>query len=661
MGVCGLAGVLLSEHRSLPISDLVDDMAATLAHRGPDSGGNWVDTAQGIGLSHRRLSIVDLSEHGQQPMISQNGRYVLAYNGEVYNHLEVRANLEQETGPIRWNGHSDSETIVEAIAHWGKEKALLALVGMFAFAVWDRQDGELTLARDRMGEKPLYFGILQGTLIFGSELKALRKVAPGPFAVNPRAVASFMRVGYVPEPHSIYESISKVPAGTFITFSKDDVARNILPPPQTYWSFVDVAKKGLALQPERTSLPDAVDTLETLLSRSIQGQLMGDVPVGAFLSGGIDSSSVVALMQNLSRAPVKTFSIGFSEVGFDESQYAEAVARHLGTEHSSMTVSAIDAQTVIPKIAEIYDEPFADSSQIPTYLVSKLARENVTVSLSGDAGDELFAGYNRYSSGARRWGVVSRVPRIAREAISQSISRTSPEFLNAALSPILGRLSSSFGRQPGDKLHKAARVLPAKTARDLYNGLISTSNPDEVLRKPFQLEGAFSKSWPIEGDLVHQMMALDTLGYLPGDILVKVDRASMSHSLESRMPFLDHRIVEFAWSLPLEMKLNKRESKIVLRRVLEKHVPRALFERPKMGFGIPLAEWLRGPLRQWAEDLLTEESLNSSGFFKVSSVRKQWAEHVNHSRNHQYSLWNILMFQAWFQRSMNEPSRCEAI
>ena len=657
--MCGLAGVLLSERTSVPISDIVDDMAATLAHRGPDSGGSWVDTQQGVGFSHRRLSIVDLSEHGHQPMVSRNERYVLAYNGEIYNHLEVRARLEKETGPVRWQGHSDTETIIEAVAHWGLDTTLKELVGMFALALWDRECGELTLARDRIGEKPLYFGLSQRTLAFGSELKALRKVPGWALTINPQTVASFMRVGYVPEPHSIFQSVSKVPAGTSITITKNDVLSNQIPSPRTYWSFVDIAKNGLALQSEKPSLTDAVDTLEKLLSHSIEGQLMGDVPVGAFLSGGIDSSTVVALMQNLSRAPVRTFSIGFDEAGFDESHYAEAVARHLGTDHYSMTVSSKDAESVIPKLAEIYDEPFADSSQIPTYLVSKLAREKVTVSLSGDAGDELFSGYNRYSSGARRWGLVSRVPRIAREAISQSIARTSPEFLNAALSPILGRLSSSFGRQPGDKLHKAARVLPARTARELYDGLNSTSNPDEVLLKPLQLEGAYSESWPVNSDLVHQMMALDTLGYLPGDILVKVDRASMTHSLESRMPFLDHRVVEFAWSLPLEMKISKGESKVVLRRVLEKHVPRALFERPKMGFGIPLAEWLRGPLRQWAEDLLTQKSLNSSGFFKVPEVRKQWEDHLNHSRNHQYSLWNILMFQAWYQNLVSESSSCE--
>ena len=643
--MCGLAGVLLSERKSIPISDVVDDMAATLAHRGPDSGGNWVDTGQGIGLSHRRLSIVDLSEHGQQPMMSQNGRYVLAYNGEVYNHVEVRANLEKETGPIRWSGHSDTETIVEAIAHWGVEKTLTELVGMFAMAVWDRQAGELTLARDRIGEKPLYFGVLQGTLVFGSELKALIKVPQITFAVNPQAVASFMRVGYVPEPHSIYESISKVPAGTFVTFSKEDVARNILPPPQSYWSFVDVAKKGLALQSETSSLTDAVDTLETLLSRSIEGQLMGDVPVGAFLSGGIDSSTVVALVQKLSRAPVKTFSIGFSEVGFDESRYAEAVAQHLGTDHYSMTVSAKDAQTVIPKLAEIYDEPFADSSQIPTFLVSKLAQENVTVSLSGDGGDELFAGYNRYSLGAKRWGVLAQIPIPIRKATASALALLS----NQAVSPKISNL-----------LAKAAKAIPATSARSLFTRLTTTGAPELLLPQRGKLRDGFENTWPIQADLSQQMMALDTLEYLPGDILVKVDRASMSHSLESRMPFLDHRVVEFAWSLPLEMKLNNTESKIVLRRVLERHVPRALFDRPKMGFGIPLAEWLRGPLRQWAEDLLTEESLNSSGFFNVLSVRKQWAEHVNQSRNHQYSLWNILMFQAWFQSSVNEPSRCEA-
>ena len=643
--MCGLAGVLLSERKSIPISDVVDDMAATLAHRGPDSGGNWVDTAQGIGFSHRRLSIVDLSEHGQQPMMSQNERYVLAYNGEVYNHVEVRANLENETGPIRWSGHSDTETIVEAIAHWGVEKTLTELVGMFAMAVWDKKAGELTLARDRIGEKPLYFGVLQGTLVFGSELKALIKVPQITFAVNPQAVASFMRVGYVPEPHSIYESISKVPAGTFVTFSKEDVARNILPPPQSYWSFVEVAKKGLALQSETSSLTDAVDTLETLLSRSIEGQLMGDVPVGAFLSGGIDSSTVVALMQKLSRAPVKTFSIGFSEVGFDESRYAEAVAQHLGTDHYSMTVSAKDAQTVIPKLAEIYDEPFADSSQIPTFLVSKLAQENVTVSLSGDGGDELFAGYNRYSLGAKRWGVLAQIPIPIRKATASALALLS----NQAVSPKISNL-----------LAKAAKAIPATSARSLFTRLTTTGAPELLLPQRGKLRDGFENTWPIQADLSQQMMALDTLEYLPGDILVKVDRASMSHSLESRMPFLDHRVVEFAWSLPLEMKLNNTESKIVLRRVLERHVPRALFDRPKMGFGIPLAEWLRGPLRQWAEDLLTEESLNSSGFFNVLSVRKQWAEHVNQSRNHQYSLWNILMFQAWFQSSVNEPSRCEA-
>lgn len=646
MAVCGLAGVLLSERKSVPISDLVDDMAATLAHRGPDSGGNWVDTAKGIGLSHRRLSIVDLSEHGQQPMMSQNRRYVLAYNGEVYNHLEVRAHLEQETGPIRWSGHSDTETIVEAIAHWGVEKTLTELVGMFAMAVWDRQAGELTLARDRIGEKPLYFGVLQGTLVFGSELKALIKVPQITFAVNPQAVASFMRVGYVPEPHSIYESISKVPAGTFVTFSKEGVARNILPPPQSYWSFVDVAKKGLALQSEKTSLSDAVDTLEALLSRSIEGQLMGDVPVGAFLSGGIDSSTVVALMQKLSRAPVKTFSIGFSEIGFDESRYAEAVAKHLGTDHYSMTVSAKDARTVIPKLAEIYDEPFADSSQIPTFLVSKLAQENVTVSLSGDGGDELFAGYNRYSLGAKRWGVLAQIPIPIRRATASALAH----FSNQAVSPKLSNL-----------LAKAAKAIPATSARSLFTRLTTTGAPELLLPQRGKLPDGFENTWPIEADLSQQMMALDTLEYLPGDILVKVDRASMSHSLESRMPFLDHRIVEFAWSLPVEMKLSKAESKIVLRRVLERHVPRALFDRPKMGFGIPLAEWLRGPLRQWAGDLLTEESLDSSGFFNVPSVRKHWAEHMNQSRNHQHSLWNILMFQAWFQSSINEPSRCEAI
>lgn len=657
--MCGLAGVLLSERTSVPISDIVDDMAATLVHRGPDSGGSWVDTQQGVGFSHRRLSIVDLSAHGHQPMVSRDERYVLAYNGEIYNHLEVRARLEKETGPVRWQGHSDTETIVEAVAHRGLNTTLKELVGMFALALWDRANGELTLARDRIGEKPLYFGLSRGTLAFGSELKALRKVPGWALTIDPQAVASFMRLGCVPEPHSIFESVSKVPAGTSITITKGDLLNNQIPSPRSYWSFIDIANQGLAPQSQKTSLADAVDNLERLLSRSIEGQLMGDVPVGAFLSGGIDSSTVVALMQKLASAPVKTFSIGFDEAGFDESHHAEAVARHLGTDHYSITVSSKDAESVVPKLAEIYDEPFADSSQIPTYLVSKLAREKVSVSLSGDAGDELFAGYNRYSSHSKRWSAVSKVPGVVREVISRSIAKTSPAFLNAALFPVLGRLSPVFGKQPGDKLHKVARVLPARTDRELYDGINWPGDPELILFDSRELEGTYSKSWPVDSDLVHQMMALDTLGYLPGDILVKVDRASMSHSLESRMPFLDHRVVEFAWSLPLEMKNSKGESKVVLRRVLEKHVPRALFDRPKMGFGIPLAEWLRGPLLQWSADLLTEKSLNSSGFFKVPEVKKQWADHLNHSRNHQYSLWNILMFQAWYQKSVSESSSCE--
>lgn len=657
--MCGLAGVVLSARTSVPISNIVDDMATTLAHRGPDSGGRWIDTEQGIGLSHRRLSIVDLSEHGRQPMISQNERYVLAYNGEVYNHLEVRDQLNQETGPIRWSGHSDTETIVEAIAHWGLEKTLTELVGMFAIALWDRQEGELTLARDRIGEKPLYFGILERTLAFGSELKALRKVPQFILEVNPHAVASFMRLGYVPEPHSIYNSIAKVPAGTFISFSKDDVARNILPPAKKYWSFVDVAERGLARRSEKSSLAEAVDRLEKLLTHSIEGQLMGDVPVGAFLSGGVDSSTVVALMQKISRAPVKTFSIGFEERQYDESGYAREMADYLGTEHHSITFSSGDAQSVIPKLAGLSDEPFADSSQIPTYLVSKLARQEVSVSLSGDGGDELFAGYNRYSTDPRRWASIANLPVSLRRVVSSAILRTPPGLLNNMLSPILGGHSVNKGKLPGDKLHKLAGVLGSSNARELYENLNSVGRPNEILFDSKEIVDSYSTGWPIKASLTEQMMALDTLRYLPSDILVKVDRASMSFGLETRMPFLDHRLVEFAWTLPLSMKLSNQATKAVLRGVLEKHVPTALFERPKMGFGMPLAEWLRGPLREWAEDFLSTESLVSSGYLDPLKIRQIWAEHQSMRRDHRYTLWTILMFQTWHHSSIGSGPSCE--
>lgn len=642
--MCGLAGVFLSNLSPAPISDIVEAMAESLRHRGPDSGGSWVDTQQGVGLSHRRLSIVDLSEHGHQPMVSQDERYVLSYNGEIYNHLEVRDRLEKETGPVRWQGHSDTETIIEAVARWGLEVTLKELVGMFALALWDRERNELTLARDRIGEKPLYFGLARGSLVFASELKALRKVPGWQFSIKPEAVASFVRFGYLPEPHSIFESVSKVPAGASITFSRNDVASNAVPPSHTFWSFIDVAEQGLAHPCGHRSLADAVDKLEGLLSRSIQGQLMGDVPVGAFLSGGIDSSTVVALMQELSSAPVKTFSIGFEEAGFDESRYAETVARHLGTEHYSMIVSSRDAESVIPKLTQVYDEPFADSSQIPTYLVSKLAREKVTVSLSGDGGDELFGGYNRYSFGAKYWRALSCIPLPIREVFA-SVLRHS---VSTSMPPRLSNL-----------LEKGADAFPSSSARSMFTRLITTGTPELVLQDSRELILDFDRSWPVQAELAHQMMASDTLGYLPGDILVKVDRASMSHSLESRLPFLDHRIVEFAWSLPLTMKITRGESKVILRRILEKRIPRALFERPKMGFGIPLAEWLRGPLLQWAEDLLNPESLKTSGFFNISEVRKQWADHLNYSRNRQYSLWNILMFQAWHQDSVSESTSCK--
>lgn len=656
--MCGLAGVLLTERKSIPIADIVDRMAMTLVHRGPDNGGTWVDSTSGIGLSHRRLSILDLSEQGHQPMVSENGNYIVVFNGEIYNHESVRQILEKDTGIVEWKGHSDTETLVEAIARWGVEKTLKQLVGMFALAVWDREREELTLARDRLGEKPLYFGVFGGTLVFASELRALRKVPGCTFTSNPAAVEYFLRLGYVPEPLSIFESVHKVPAGTFIRFTKSSLERKMVPLPTEYWSFIEVAERGHSLQSKEMNLPDAVDGLEEILLQSIKGQLMGDVPVGAFLSGGVDSSTVVALMQQLSRNPVKTFSIGFDEARYDESKNAEAISRHLGTEHYSMTVGSEEAKSLIPDLAKIYDEPFADSSQIPTYLVSRLAGEQVTVSLSGDGGDELFAGYRRYEMLARLWPRLDAIPSGVRTALAKAAVSV---IENPFASSVFGKVSdtgANSSRVSADLLLKAARLFMSRSSHEMYSGLTSTA----ISTPPSVKLNITSKSpeqpWPIDADLVHQMMALDTLTGLPGDILVKVDRASMSHGLESRMPFLDHRVVEFAWTLPLAMKLSNRESKIVLRNVLARHVPRTLFDRPKMGFGIPLAQWLRGPLQEWAEDLLTEQSLNSSGFLDAQAVRTHWAQHLNGSRNHHFSLWNVLMFQAWHQDSVNESSRC---
>lgn len=625
-------------------------MADTIKYRGPDDEGYWHDADNRISLGHRRLAIVDLSPAGHQPMISRSGRYVIAFNGEIYNHLDLRAELLAVNTVPAWRGHSDTETLLAGFDAWGVEDAVKKCIGMFAFAVWDKHYKVLTLSRDRLGEKPLYYG-WQGdgegsAFLFGSELKALKAHPAFAADIDRDALCLLMRHNYIPAPYSIYNGIAKLEAGCLLTVSLAQPAPQVV----RYWSAAAVAVAGCVAPFEGTP-EQAVDALEVLLKSAVQQQMMADVPLGAFLSGGVDSSTIVALMQAQSDRPVKTFTIGFNEAGYNEAVHAKAVAKHLGTEHTELYVTPQQAMDVIPRLSTLYCEPFSDSSQIPTFLVSQLARQQVTVSLSGDAGDELFCGYNRYLMANRLWQKLSVMPTGSRRLAARGLTALSPSRWNALLGPLQGLLPISLRQANlGDKLHKAAEVLVSSSVDALYLGLVSHwDDPASVVIGGKEPPTLITGNAPqLSGlDDIQRMMALDALTYLPDDILVKVDRAGMGVSLEGRVPFLDHRVVEFAWSLPQSMKLRDGVSKWALRQVLYRHVPRGLIERPKMGFGVPIGDWLRGPLKDWAEDLLNESRLQREGFFYPAPIRKKWSEHLSGSRNWQYHLWNVLMFQAW--------------
>ncbi|MDQ0013664.1 asparagine synthase (glutamine-hydrolyzing) [Variovorax boronicumulans] len=630
-------------------------MTDAIANRGPDSDGQWLDADAAIGLGHRRLAIVELSGAGAQPMISTTGRYVLAFNGEIYNHMDLREGLGRHRRPADWRGHSDTETLLAGFDAWGIRATVERSVGMFAFSVWDRKTRTLTLARDRLGEKPMYYG-WQGSgraavFLFGSELKALRAHPAFGAQINRDALCLFMRHNSVGGHHSIYEGVHKLLPGSLLTVSQAATE----PVFQTYWSSAEAAQRGVAQRFEG-SATEAVDALEILLKKAVHGQMMADVPLGAFLSGGVDSSTVVALMQSQSSRPVKTFSIGFHEAAYNEADHAKAVAQHLGTEHTELYVTPEQALSVIPKLPGLYCEPFADSSQIPTFLVSQLARRHVTVSLSGDAGDELFCGYNRYVLTASLWRRLSAVPMPLRRTVARGLTSLSPERLNriAAYTPLARRWANV-----GDKLHKGAGVMTAGSAAELYRGMVSHwPHPEGLVLGGTEPSTALNTPIPALSGLsdVERMMALDLQTYLPDDILTKVDRAAMGVSLETRVPFLDHRVVEFVWQLPFEYKRRNENgantSKWALRQVLFRHVPKALIERPKMGFGVPIDSWLRGPLRPWAEDLLSEARLKREGFFNPGPIRKKWAEHVSGQRNWQHQLWCVLMFQAWLAEQL---------
>jgi asparagine synthase (glutamine-hydrolysing) len=663
--MCGFVGFLdRSETTSAEtLAEVVGRMNDTLYHRGPDDGGIWTDPRSCVALGHRRLSILDLSAAGHQPMMSRSGRYVVAFNGEIYNHLDIRRELDsgaeaadhplfdrphagQEGAGTGWRGHSDTETLLAAVEAFGVGEALKKFVGMYAFALWDRHDKVLYLARDRMGEKPLYYGWQGDVLLFGSELKAFKRHPAFRAEIDRDALSSYLRYCYIPGPRTIYQGIRKLPAGTYLALGLHRYDNH----PVSYWDVRDAALRG-QMQPFTGSDAEAVEAMDKLLREAVAGQMVADVPLGAFLSGGFDSTTVVALMQAQSSRPVKTFTIGFNEQEFNEAEHAKAVARHLGTEHTELYVTPEQAMAVIPKLPALYDEPFADSSQIPTFLVSQLARQHVTVSLSGDGGDELLGGYNRYFWAIKLWNKMRYLPHNVRNAIAGMLTVIPPHHWNTLFRGLGFMMPAALRYScPGDKVHKLAHFLGAKTPEDIFFDLVSHwKEPDRVVRGAAEPRTVLNDraQWPELRDFEHRMMYLDAATYLPDDILVKVDRAAMGVSLETRVPILDHRVVEFCWRLPLNMKLRDGKGKWVLREVLYRYVPKEIMDRPKMGFGVPIDVWLRGPLKDWAESLIDRKRLKEEGYFNPALVREKWDQHQSGRRNWSYHLWDILMFQAW--------------
>jgi asparagine synthase (glutamine-hydrolysing) len=656
--MCGIAGYLLAPDARVDAApgDVLRAMGGALAHRGPDDHDIWHTPDGGVGLAHRRLAIVDLSAAGHQPMTSLSGRFTLCFNGEIYNHLDLRAQLGD--GAPAWRGHSDTETLLAGFEAWGVEATVTRTIGMFAFAVWDAERRELVLARDRLGEKPLYCGWQGGVFLFGSELKALRAHPAFAAPIDRDALALYLRHSCVPAPYCIFAGLRKLTPGSLLTVAAgargttDDLV------PRRYWDARQAVERGLAA-PFAGTPDEAVGALDTLLRDATLKQMMSDVPLGAFLSGGIDSSTIVALMQAQSPRPVRTFTIGFREGDYSEAEHARAVARHLGTDHTELEVDPAGTLDIIPRLPRMYDEPFADVSQVPTHVVAALTRRHVTVAVSGDAGDELFGGYHRYVTGRNLWRKLERVPLPVRRLAAGGIHAVSPDLWNRLPRALRGRLPAEVAQgNTGDRLHKAADALGAATSNEFYRRLVSHwLDPAAVViggHEPPTLLTDESVQ-PRTDHFVHRMMALDLVTYLPDDILVKVDRAAMACSLETRVPMLDHRVVEFAWSLPLDYKLRDGVGKWPLRRVLDRYVPRELVERPKMGFGVPIDRWLRGPLKDWAADLLDEDGLRREGYLRPEPITRKWREHLSGRRNWQYHLWDVLMFQEWLRAGAAGP------
>lgn len=636
--MCGIVG-FWDQRRATEqerFSATLTAMRDTLVHRGPDGSGLWVDSALGIGLAHRRLAILDLSSHGTQPMHSASGRFVISFNGEIYNHLEIKKLLEASGNAPNWHGHSDTEIMLAAFEAFGVEQALTHFVGMFAIALWDNTERLLYLIRDRIGEKPLYYGWADKHLIFGSELKALKQHFAFHSQIEEQAVALLMQYNSIPAPYTIYKGLYKVMPGHMLVVSQDQCIQDI-----AYWQLKNfITNKTLEIAPNI-----AVENLENLLKQTISQQMLADVPVGAFLSGGIDSSSVVALMQAQSRQPIKTFTIGFDDPSYNEAIYAKDIAKHLGTIHTELYLSPSTVQNVIPNLVDFYDEPFADSSQLPTYFVAKLTREHVTVSLSGDGGDELFAGYTRYIWTTKIWRIISMLPNPLRSLLQKIIVNVAPQKWDNIFSVLNKFLPLKYKqRNAGDKLYKFAEICTAESIEKLYYYFLWQWHVeiDTPLLPDY-------KKVLNNTDFTSAMMYMDSMRYLPDDILVKVDRAAMAVSLETRVPFLDHRILEYVWSLPIELKMRNTQTKWILRQILNKYVPSELYDRPKMGFGVPIHQWLRGNLCTWADDLLTKSMLNKHSLLDPKIVQKRWQDHKSGVANWQHHLWTVLMFQSWYE------------
>ena len=642
--MCGIAGIYSPEKSSDKLTKIAVNMSNAILHRGPDDSGVWKDKNNNLALSHRRLSIIDITAGGHQPMTSSSRRYIIAFNGEIYNYRSIRAKLEITSSNINWQGSSDTEVLLEAISTWGLEVAIKMVEGMFAFALWDTVESKLYLVRDRFGEKPLYYGYIGKDFVFGSELKALRAHPEFTSSIDRDSISMFLQYSHVPSPKSIYENIYKLAPSSILSIDFKNNQKKL----STYWALKLSTNPNYKDNASNKEL--ILSELHEKLNSSVSDQMLADVPVGAFLSGGIDSSLIVALMQQNSTNPVHTFSIGFTEAQYDESTYARAVANHLVTRHTELIVSPSDLIDVLPMLPNIYDEPFADSSQTPTFLVSKLARNDVTVALTGDGGDEVFGGYNRHMWANNAWNKMNNLPNWLRKSLAVILSSPSEYRINKIFDLLNFVIPSKYRvNLPGQKIHKVAISLSALNVEDLYQCLTSLwSNSSDIVinssEKKLNMLNTQGNSF------AEKMMFLDLGIYLPGDILTKVDRAAMGVSLETRVPLLNHKVVEFAWNMPIEMKIYRGEGKWALRRILEKYIPNQLINRPKMGFGVPIDSWLRGALFNWSKSILDENIIRSDGFFNYEEIQKIWLEHQSGKYNHEHKLWNILMFQMWLHK-----------